>query len=121
MNEFDIVYLDEMDAKVLIIMKTSESPFDFIMEIQERLKAMEFAGLFVIDELLHSGNNDERFISGYFDGDSFDNSKFRFEEIAKKSIIRSYMCDYLKTDLEVLNYSSLTERQQKLISLGCII
>lgn len=77
--------------------------------------------MFIIDELLHSGNNEERFISGFFDGDSFDNSKFRFEDIAKRSIIRSYICDYLKSDLEVLNYSSLTDKQRKLIYHGCVI
>ena len=121
MSDFDIVDLDGQDAGILIVMKTSDSPFDFINEIQEQLKMIGFSGLFVIDELLHSGNNEERFISGFFDGNSFDNSRFKFENIARKSVIRSYMCDYLKSDLEVLNYSSLTDKQQKLISHGCII
>ncbi len=121
MNNFDIVNIDNKDIKILIVMKTSDSPFDFINEIQEKLKIIGFSGLFVIDELLHSGNNEERFICGFFDGDSFDNSKFRFKDIAKKSDIRSYICNYLKSDLEVLNYSNLTDKQQKLISHGCVI
>lgn len=121
MNNFDIINLNENDAKILVIMKTSDSPFDFVNEIQEQLKMMEFSGLFVIDELLHSGNNQERFISGFFDGNSFDDSKFKFEDVAKKSTIRSYICDYLKTDLEILKYSSLTDKQQKLILRGCVI
>lgn len=121
MNNFDIVSLDDKDIKILVIMKTSDSPFDFVDELQEQLKTIDFCGLFVIDELLHSGNNEERFISGFFDGNSFDNSKFRFEYIAKKSTIRSYMCNYLQSDLEVLNYSGLTDKQQKLISHGCVI
>lgn len=121
MNNFDIVNLDNKEIKLLVIMKTSDSPFDFVNELQEQLRTIAFSGLFVIDELLHSGNNDERFISGFFDGNSFDNSKFKFKYIDKKSIIRSYMCNYLKSDLEVLNYSSLTDKQQKLISHGCVI
>lgn len=121
MNNFDIVNLDNKEIKILVIMKTSDSPFDFVNELQEQLRTIDFSGLFVIDELLHSGNNEERFISGFFDGNSFDNSKFKFENIDKKSIIRSYMCNYLKSDLEVLNYSSLTDKQQKLISHGCVI
>ncbi len=121
MNNFDIVSLDDENLKILIVMKTCDSPFDFANELQEQLKTIGFSGLFVIDELLHSGNNEERFISGFFDGDSFDNSKFKFENIAKKSVIRSYICDYLKSDLDVLNYSVLTDKQQKLISHGCII
>ncbi|NBH29051.1 hypothetical protein D3Z60_25940 [Lachnospiraceae bacterium] len=121
MNNFDIVNLDYKDIKILIVMKTSDSPFDFVNELQEKLKMIGFSGLFVIDELLHSGNNGERFISGFFDGNSFDNSKFRFEDVAKKSDIRSYMCNYLKSDLEALSYSNLTDKQQKLISHGCVI
>lgn len=121
MNNFDIVSLDDKDIKILVIMKTSDSPFDFVNELQEQLRTIDFSGLFVIDELLHSGNNEERFISGFFDGNSFDNSKFRFEDVAKKSDIRSYMCNYLKSDLEALSYSNLTDKQQKLISHGCVI
>lgn len=121
MNNFDIVNLDEKDKKILIVMKTCDSPFDFVDELQEQLEIMEYSGVFVIDELLHSGNNEERFISGFFDGKSFDNSKFKFESIEKKNVIRNYICEYLKSDLDVLKYSSLTERQQKLISHGCVI
>lgn len=121
MNNFDIVNLNDKDGKILVVMKTSDSPFDFVNELQEQLKMMGFSGVFVIDELLHSGNNEERFISGFFDGESFDRSKFKFEEVAKKSVIRSYICEYLKSDREVLNYSSLTDKQQKLISHGCVI
>lgn len=121
MNNFDIVNLNGKDTKILIVMKTCDSPFDFVNELQEQLKIIEFSGVFVIDELLHSGNNEERFISGFFDGKSFDNSKFKFASIEKKSVMRNYICDYLKSDLEVLKYSSLTESQQKLISHGCVI
>lgn len=121
MNNFDIVNLNETDIKILIVMKTCDSPFDFVNELQEELKIIQFSGAFVIDELLHSGNNEERFISGFFDGKSFDNSKFKFESIEKKSKLRNYICEYLKSDLDVLKYSSLTEKQQKLISHGCII
>ena len=121
MNDFDIVNLNDENIKILIVMKTCDSPFDFVDEIQEQLKIIEFSGIFVIDKLLHSGNNEERFISGFFDGNSFDDSKFRFEKVDKKNVIRSYICEYLRSDIEVLNYSTLTDKQQKLISHGCII
>ena len=121
MNNFDIINLDKENIKILVIMKTSDSPFDFISEIQEQLKVIGFSGLFVIDELLHRGNTEERFISGFFDGNIFDNSRFKFENIAKKSEIRSYICEYLKSDIDALYYSKLTDRQQKLIAHGCVI
>ncbi len=87
MNDFDIVNLNDENIKILIVMKTCDSPFDFVDEIQEQLKIIEFSGIFVIDTLLHSGNNEERFISGFFDGNSFDDSKFRFEKVDKKMLL----------------------------------
>lgn len=121
MKNFEIVNLNEEVAKILVVMKISESPFDFAADIQEQLKMIGFCGIIVIDELLHSGNNEERFISGFFDGNTFDNSKFRFECVSKKSRIRNYVCEYLQSDLEALRFSSLTDKQQKLISHGCVI
>ena len=49
MNNFDIVNLDYKDIKILIVMKTSDSPFDFVNELQEKLKMIGFSGLFVIE------------------------------------------------------------------------
>lgn len=121
MNDFEIINLEETELKILIIMKTCDSPFDYMDELQEQLRMIKFSGTFMIDELLHSGNNDERFISGFFDGDSFDNSKFKFENITKKNPIRNYVCQYLQVNLDVLEYSGLTEIQQKLISRGCVV
>lgn len=121
MDNFDIINLNEENIAFLIVMKTSESPFDFMVELQEYLKKLDIKGIVIIDELLHSGNTEERFIEGYFDGNVFDNTKFRFTNIAYKSPIRCYICEYLKSDRELLLYSCLTERQQKLILKGCII
>lgn len=121
MNNFDIINISQSNTKLLIMMKTSESPFDFINEIQECLENTKFSGIIMIDELLHSGNNEERFISGYFNGSSFDKTRFRFEKIERKSELRGYACEYLQSDLDMLKFSGLTEKQQKLISHGCII
>ena len=52
MNNFDIVNLDNKEIKLLVIMKTSDSPFDFVNELQEQLRTIDFSGLFVIDELV---------------------------------------------------------------------
>ena len=41
MNNFDIVSLDDKDIKILVIMKTSDSPFDFVNELQEKLKTID--------------------------------------------------------------------------------
>ena len=121
MNNYDIFDVEEQDIKLVIVMKTSESPFDYAADIQVQLRNMGFVGTFLIDELLHSGNNEERFIRGFFDGEAFDNGRFCFEQIAKRSKIRDFVCQYLRSDTDVLNYSCLSERQQKLISHGCMV
>lgn len=121
MNNFDIIKLNEDIIKILIVMKTDDAPFEFIDELQEELAETGVSGEVVIDCLLHSGNTEERFISGYFDGESFDYSKFQFLTVARKSKIRNYMCEYLKSDQELLRYSGLTANQQKLIQKDCVL
>lgn len=121
MNNFELINLNEENIKILIVMKTNESPFEFVKELEDKLTEIQFTGFVIIDELLHSGNTEERFISGFFDGKSFDNSKFQFENVARKSLIRNYMCEYLQSDEDLLLQSGLTFKQQKLILKGCAI
>ena len=102
-------------------MKTSEPPFDYLAEIEASLRERCYIGVVMIDELLHSGNTEERFIQGYFDGVQFDSGKFAFEPVPKKSKLREPVCFYLYQDRESLEYSILTTRQQKMIEHGCII
>ncbi|MFR7443671.1 MAG: hypothetical protein ACLUUO_09635 [Sellimonas intestinalis] len=42
MNNFDIVKLDNKEIKILVIMKTSDSPFDFVNELQQQLRTIDF-------------------------------------------------------------------------------
>lgn len=121
MNDFEIFKVEEQDIKLVIVMKTSEPPFDYESDIQEYLRNMGFVGTFLIDQLLHSGNNEERFIRGFFDGKIFDKEEFCFEPIARRSKLRDFACQYLRSDLDVLNCSCLSEIQQKLISHGCVV
>lgn len=121
MNEFDIIVVNEEKENILIVMKTSEPPFDYISEIESSLRDKHYIGVVIIDELLHSGNTEERFIRGYFDGNEFDSGQFAFEIVAKKSKLREYICCYLFKDKECLEFSILTTKQQKLIERGCII
>lgn len=121
MNNFEIIKLNNVEDNILIVMKTSEPPFDFLSEMEEALRNIQYLGYVTIDELLHSGNTEERFIQGYFDGTRFDSGQFAFELVPKKSKLREPVCFYLYQDREGLEYSILTTRQQKLIEHGCII
>ena len=62
MNNFEIIKLNNVEDNILIVMKTSEPPFDFLSEMEEALRNIQYLGYVTIDELLHSGNTEERFI-----------------------------------------------------------
>ena len=121
MNNFEMFMINEEKVNILIIMKTNEPPFDYLSEIEDSLREKQYTGAVMIDELLHSGNTEERFIYGYFDGNRFDNGKSTFEFVPKKSKLREPVCFYLSRDRESLEFSILTTRQQKLIEHGCVI
>ena len=121
MNNFEMIMISEEKANILVVMKTNEPPFDYLTEIEASLRERHYVGSVMIDELLHSGNTEERFIYGYFDGKRFDNGRFAFKFVSKKSKLREHVCVYLLQDMESLEYSILTTRQQKLIEHGCII
>lgn len=54
MNNFDMIVVSE--ENILIVMKTSEPPFDYLAEIEASLREKHYIGVVMIDELLHSGN-----------------------------------------------------------------
>lgn len=121
MNDFEIIKTNGQKMDALIIMKTSEAPFAFLSQLQERLVDICFDGKILIDELLHSGNNEERFIKGYFNGKNFEDEQFDFEIIEPEDCIRCYMCQYLKKDVDALLYSCLdAEEQEKILEGACI-
>ena len=68
----------------------------------------------MIDELLHSGNNDERFITGYFDGNRFESGEFNFKLVMKKSELREPVCRFLQKDKEFLFLTGLTGKPWRL-------
>lgn len=121
MNNFEITVLKKEKENILIFMKTSEPPFDFLEEMEAALTNIHYKGNVVIDELLHSGNNDERFITGYFDGNRFESGEFNFKLVMKKSELREPVCRFLQKDKGFLFLTGLTGKQQKLIEKGCVI
>lgn len=113
------IYLNSNGAySAIVILKTSDAPFDILDSIAEYLSKNNFSGNIIIDQLLHSGNNNERFIVGNFDGKQFDTASFRFEKLKKQSPERKYMCDYLRNDDDLINFSILTNAQKELIKHG---
>lgn len=120
MEYFDIYKLDNFSSEILVAMKTYEPPLDYLGDIRFSLKSINFSGMVVIDQLLHSGNTSERFITAFFDGENFKRDSFEFKEFDRRSEIRKYVCEFLRNDLETMD-STLNQTQKRMISKGCYI
>lgn len=93
MKKFEIIELKSMNI-LLIQTLVCESPFDFLPEMQDELNSISFSGNVIIDELLHSGNNEERFIGCEFCDGTFVKESFRFLKVQKQDPIRRHIGDY---------------------------
>lgn len=120
MKKFDIIKLNIADV-ILVQTLVSESPFDFILEIQQELNMIGFEGNVIIDELLHSGNNEERFIKVKFINGGFAKDSFQFINIQKQDPIRKHINKYLREHTDELQLSGLTSYQISMIKQGCIV
>ena len=121
MNNFEILKIDDEKYNILVVMKTYEAPFLYLMELATVLKKLEYIGVVLIDELIHSGNNNDRFIKGYFDGDNFDKNSFSIELIDRRNDIRKYSCGLLRNNPDIIDYSTLNKTQKILINKGAYI
>lgn len=121
MSDFEILKIDDEKYNMLIIMKTYEAPLKYLDEMAKLLKELQFRGIVLIDELMHSGNNNDRFIKGYFDGENFDDNAFSFEIIDRRDEIRKYSSELLRNDPEIFDFSGLNDAQKKLIIKGLYI
>lgn len=119
MNNYNIVKIKSNE--ILILLFTPESPFEYLSEISADLKEIGFSGLIILDTLLHSGNNEERFIGCKFKNNMLLKDSFEMLNIPKKDEIRRYLCDYLKNDLEYVELSSLATSQIRPLEKGCVI
>ena len=106
---------------ILVLIYTCESPFDYLTDLVAELKQVKYIGTVIFDCLLHSGNNEERFISCEFDGNEFIRSTFKFLTVKKQDELRRPTCVYLRNDRDFLYSSGLTTTQIKLIEKECVI
>lgn len=108
---------DELTYAYLIIICTSHSPYDYITDISKELDATR-SGTILIDQILHVGNTDKRFIAFQYNGNEIKNGDF--VSIKKDSKIRKLTCDFLN-DAELVDGSILTSIQSRMIKKGIVI
>ncbi len=120
MKEYDFIKLEDQNV-ILVLIQTCESPFEYLSEIADDLRKLNYSGKIIFDELLHSGNSDERFISGTFEHEEFVTESFQFIPVKRQAPLRKFICEYLQSDKDYLHASGLTSYQQKLIEKNCVI
>lgn len=121
MGNFDVFKVDDNMFELLVVMKTCEPPLDFLPEIGEYLKEIKYKGFIAIDQMLHSGNTEERFIVAFYDGEDFIKESFKFENINRRSAIRKHGCDILRSKPEINRMGILNQTQRRLITKGCFL
>ncbi len=68
---------------LVIIINTYESPFDYLPEVTNDLRELDYSGTIIFDrkyiyEFLCINNADERFVVSVFENGEFHKSSFRF-------------------------------------------
>ncbi len=107
----------EKDYSCLVILCNSNSPFDYINDIIRDVKG-RMASTILIDQILHVGNTNKRFVALDYDGEKICGSSFAL--IKKGSSIRKATCDYLNK-MDLVESSVLTSVQIRMIKKGVAI
>ena len=115
---YKIVPLEgEQTYAYLIIICTPHSPYDYIGDISKNLDAAK-QGTILVDQILHVGNTEKRFMTFQFNGNEINNGDF--VSVKKDSKIRKLTCDFLN-DTGLVDTPSLTSIQSKIKKKGIVI
>lgn len=121
MKMYDIIKLDNLEYNSLIMICNANSPVDYLSSIYKELKERNIQGKILIDEILHVGNTDKRFISFEFNNKlSLNDIKMNFVNINKSNELRKISCEYLRKN-HLLDYSILSSIQKRMMQKGIAI
>ncbi|KEH94194.1 type II toxin-antitoxin system RnlB family antitoxin [Clostridium botulinum] len=121
MKQYNIIKLDQdSEYTNLIIIRDANSPFDYISMIKNDLIELRPQGKILIDQILHVGNTNKRFISLKYNLNESENIKMEFVNISKDNLCRKISCRYLKEN-DLIEYSILSSIQKRMINKGIVI
>ena len=119
MDELIIIDNPQENVDGLIISCIPDSPLTLMERIELELNKKQIKGIIIVDQILHSGNNQDRFISLRFDG-KIDKKSIQFQQIDKKTKIREISCHYLKEN-NLIDDSILSSTQKRMLNKGISI
>ena len=104
--------------KYVIFSISTDSPLFLLDEINENVK-LKNGQIVLFDQLLQTGDSDNRFLSLQFVNDKFDLSSIK--HVDKKQIdetLYKFISDFLRNEQLLLRYSILLEEQKNFILRG---
>ena len=109
-KDFEVIDLAEnLEYNYLVVLCKSESPYEFLDGIAHKI---------LIDEILHVGNTEKRYMEfSLIDGKLVDG---KFVRIPKSSDFRALSCAFLKNN-DVMEGSIISSVQYRMINKGIVI
>ncbi|MDO9517416.1 MAG: type II toxin-antitoxin system RnlB family antitoxin [Methanosarcinaceae archaeon] len=120
MNAYNIVFTSNESFDALVTICNSNAPLQYLETIEKELSSCNFVGNVLMDQILHVGNTDERFLSFNLDRSGIIKDSIRFVKISKTSVFREISCKFLN-DEQLIEASILSELQKKMIRNGLSI
>jgi len=121
MKEYIVTQTNKNYAKYLVFGTSAESPLFLLEEIIKQL-FQENGTVVLFDQLLQTGNTDNRFLAITISNGSFDLSSAK--HIDRKTIDdedRGKIAKFLRTNAKILKYSILSLQQKEAIIGGAAI
>ena len=118
-KDFEVIGLaDNLEYNYLVVLCKSESPYEFLDGIAHSLNSQIGDCKILIDEILHVGNTEKRYMEfSLIDGKLVDG---KFVRIPKSSDFRALSCAFLKNN-DVMEGSIISSVQYRMINKGIVI
>lgn len=106
------------DYAGIVFVNTIDSIHDVSSDIEMLLREKNVTGDVVIDTLLHTGNDDDRFYVLHADNGSVDWVGLTQKDISRGSSVRSLAASYVKEHESELCLDLLTGKQRRMLAKG---
>lgn len=118
MKDYIVKKIDKSYAKYLIFGITVNSPLFCLEEIEKSIDLTN-GDIIVFDQLLQTGNTNNRFLTMSIGNDHFDMGSAKNIDGSKiDNDVRKIGCDFLRKNVEILNYCILVSEQKEAIAMG---
>lgn len=118
MKNFIIKKIDKKYAKYLVFGTTVESPLFQLIDIKNKIVISDGESV-VFDQLLQTGNTDNRFLTLSFYEGKFDFGTAKNVEADKLDAdVKNFAYDFLRKNVDILKHSILLSEQKDIIQNG---